>query len=675
MPALLTACDQKDDTAACDFPTEYFRDADGDGMGNPDDVQEACSKPSGYVENGDDCNDADPTIYWLEAWYADDDRDGYGASDSSITTCTPPEGYLKTKGDCNDMDAAVHPGANEVCDGVDNNCNGYVDSADDTLDTTGLTPWYRDADHDGWGNPAEPVYGCTQPASTAVNSLDCDDSDNTVGAEKPWYQDRDGDGYGDTATEIVACYPPAENWVDRSNDCDETNPLVNPAADEICADWLDNDCDGTASCYEGEMPLEDAYAEIVGEFNNYLGSSVAGPGDVDGDGIGDFMVASLYTSPVLFYGPVAGEVSVTTADVTFTGTAYDVAGAGDQDGDGYPDMLFGNRAEGTAGRAAGAAYVYVGRPGATVNLATEAYVLWGEAAADEAGNDLAYAGDMNDDGWDDFLVGAWKGNFSAGMSGGVYLVLGPITSSMSLSGATARWSGDSPYDEAGSSVAPAGDTDGDGVADVVVGAPSFDGGGTGKVYVVSGAMASGNLGTVSSATLTGSSAGDQFGASVDGLGDFNGDGLDDIVVGAPEAGTYGRAYVFLGPIEGSLGVSSAAVTFTGEEDSRSNAGIQVAGPGDIDSSGLPDVLVAATKLPTVLVTTGKVYLNFAPLSGTIALVDSSAVFLAERANDEAGQALDGIGDVNNDGFADFMIGAPDANRNQGGAWLWYGGVP
>jgi hypothetical protein len=661
----------------CDFPDTWYEDVDNDGFGNADSTKVSCSQPDGYVSDGADCNDSDPTIQSLESWYPDSDGDGYGSTDDVITTCFPEPGFITASGDCNDSDAEIHYGANEVCDGVDNNCNGYVDDRDDTLDTSSMTPYYTDADDDGWGDIMSPVYGCTQPHGTSDNSDDCDDNDPTVGAPKPWYQDADADGYGNDKTAKVGCYPPKKGWTDLPGDCDETNPAVNPGADEICADYLDNDCDGDLSCYEGNMPLTDAYAEIIGEDTDvYLGCGLAGTGDVNGDGVGDFLVASEYASAALFYGPVSGEVLRTTANVFFTGTSYTVSSAGDQDGDGLEDMLFGNQVDGTAGASAGIVYLVTGNPTGTVDLETDAIALYGENAGDRAGVDLVEAGDMNDDGFTDFLVGAWWGSFSAGYSGGAYLVTGPVTASMSLGDAAARWSGSASNDYAGYSVDSAGDIDGDGVVDVVIGAPQF--GSIGMAYIVSGAQPTGDLGKLGMGSITGANAGDKFGYSVTGLGDWDGDGLDDLMIGAPEdnysTDSYGRAYVFLGPISGAVTTGSAYATFVGKAATSDTAAC-VSGPGDIDMDGNPDALIAAPTKATTIYTTGEVYLIFGPISGTFDLADSHAVFQAERANDDAGQVMEGIGDVNEDGFADFGIASPNVNYKAGAVYLWYGGVP
>ena len=113
------------------------------------------------------------TVHPQQIWYRDADGDGYGNPAISITACTVPVGYVANNTDCNDRKATVYPGAPELCDGLDNNCNGQIDEGVGT-------PWYRDADGDGYGNAALSIIACKRPAGYVANKRDCDDNDNTV---------------------------------------------------------------------------------------------------------------------------------------------------------------------------------------------------------------------------------------------------------------------------------------------------------------------------------------------------------------------------------------------------------------------------------------------------------------------------------------------------------------
>ena len=173
----------------------------------------------------------DPSTWWPDA-----DGDGFGAVAEGTTACEAPSGYVDQGGDCDDAEAAVNPDALEVCDGLDNNCSGSVDD-----EPSDATDWYQDGDGDGYGS-GEPIAACESPYTNSVETGgDCDDSDSSVYPSAPeddctdpvdyncdgsvGYEDADGDGF-------AAC-----------EDCDDTNANKNPDELEFC-DEIDNNCDG-----------------------------------------------------------------------------------------------------------------------------------------------------------------------------------------------------------------------------------------------------------------------------------------------------------------------------------------------------------------------------------------------------------------------------------------------
>jgi hypothetical protein len=193
-------------------------------------------------------------------WYADVDGDGYGVSSSTLSYCTQPYGYVANSTDCNDALASANPGAAEICDGLDNDCNGTADN--------GLTfvNYYNDADGDTYG-AGTATNACQSPGATYVtNNTDCDDaaSSTNPGASEicdgldndcngtadngltfiNYYNDVDGDTYG-AGTATNACQSPGATYVTNNTDCDDAASTTNPGASEIC-DGLDNDCNGTA---------------------------------------------------------------------------------------------------------------------------------------------------------------------------------------------------------------------------------------------------------------------------------------------------------------------------------------------------------------------------------------------------------------------------------------------
>ena len=408
----------------------------------------------------------------------------------------------------------------------------------------------------------------------------------------------------------------------------------------------------------------------TGENNNdWFGLSVAGAGDVNGDGYADVIVGARgYISRTgkayVYHGSSSG-LSATPA-LTATGEnigddfGFSVATAGDVNGDGYADVIVGASGYVTT---TGRAYVYHGSGGGL--SATPAFTATGENIGQLLGISVATAGDVNGDGYADVIIGA-SGYPGWAPKGRAYVYHGGASGLSSTPAFSAT--GEIDYDRLGISVATAGDVNGDGYADVIVGAYAYDDG-KGRAYVHHGSVA--GLAATPALTFTGEYTGDLFGYSVATAGDVNGDGYADVIVGAKgylSSSRKGKAYVYHGSASGLS--ATPAFTATGE-DNNEHFGISVAGARDVNGDGYADVIVGAYGYPAGS-SKGKVYIypgGSAGLSATPAFTATG-----ENNQDGFGMSVAGAGDVDGDGYADVIVGAEyNAASRQGKAYAYHGG--
>jgi hypothetical protein len=359
---------------------------------------------------------------------------------------------------------------------------------------------------------------------------------------------------------------------------------------------------GQASLFFGGASMDNlADVTFTGENDgDQLGFSVALPGDVNGDGFADLLVGAFLADgggedrgeAYLFYG---GPSVDNTPDLTFTGAAdfdelgYAVAGAGDVNGDGYNDIIIGAYDAAGGGTDRGEVYIFYGGPSID-NIADVTFT--GIEDNDFFGVSVAGAGDVNGDGFDDVLVGAYITD-GGGMenSGQAYIYYGGLSMD---NVADVTFTGLNDMDQLGYSLSGAGDVNGDGFEDVIVGANRAEGGGSerGEAYLYFGGESMDNVADV---TFSGGADDNWLGNSVSGARDVNGDGFDDVIIGARRADVggenRGQTYIYFG---GESMDNVADVTFTGQED-LGELGQSVSSAGDLNGDDYDDVIVGASK--------------------------------------------------------------------------------
>ncbi len=398
-PGMTEDCDGIDNNCdgTVDEGFEAYKDADSDGFGDPTQPID-CEVDTGKVTNDEDCDDGDGNVHpgaeeacndidddcdgdidegVTSTWYADADEDGFGDAKVAVEACSAPEHYVSQANDCDDTRDDAFPAAPEVCDEIDNDCDGnvdedvtvdfyadtdddghgdatqvqaacalptgysaYNDDCDDTSasispsasescngvdddcdgttdepDAVDASTWYDDVDGDGFGDSRVATTACDQPYGTVANGLDCNDADPALNPGTAWYIDVDGDGYGSSGYVLNQCEWPS-GYVADSTDCDDTESSVNPGAAEACNEY-DDDCDGLVDDDDSPVDPSTWYA------------------DADGDNYGDETTTATACNMPIDYVSDGTDCDDTSADVS--PAASELCNGIDDDCDGLVD--------------------------------------------------------------------------------------------------------------------------------------------------------------------------------------------------------------------------------------------------------------------------------------------------------------------------------------------------
>ncbi|MEK7633209.1 MAG: putative metal-binding motif-containing protein [Patescibacteria group bacterium] len=253
---------EKPDTASVDSDTAADTSLDTAEVGSDTAIDSGDS-----ADDTGDSVDSEDSGCETQTWYADHDGDGYGDATISTSACDQPIGYVVNDGDCDDWQPEQNPGAGEVCNGADDNCDGEVPAEEIDADADGYSGCTAAVDCDDTNPAVSPGVEevCNGIDDDCDHNVDGDAVDKTV-----WFLDSDGDGYGAGLVMIVSCVQPY-GATSEDGDCDDTNLAVNPAGVESC-NGLDDDCNGVLD--------DDADSSTLGANPYYRDQDVDYAGDV-----------------------------------------------------------------------------------------------------------------------------------------------------------------------------------------------------------------------------------------------------------------------------------------------------------------------------------------------------------------------------------------------------------
>ncbi|MEQ1675896.1 MAG: FG-GAP-like repeat-containing protein [Chitinophagaceae bacterium] len=443
--------------------------------------------------------------------------------------------------------------------------------------------------------------------------------------------------------------------------------------------------EGAVFIYQGSAAGINTVAAASIESNQagaLMGYTVACAGDVNGDGYSEVIVGVIAYdgdqadegAAFIYYGSATG-ISITTNNIlegNQAGTGLSsVGGAGDVNGDGYSDVMIGITGYDNGQTDEGAAFVYHGSA-AGINTIASAMMESNQAVA-YFGSSVASAGDVNADGYSDVIMGA--PNYDNGQTdeGAAFVYHGSATGINAI--AAVRLENNQAFSYLGGSVASAGDVNGDGYSDIIVGASLYDNGLTdeGAAFIYHGSAA--GISTIAVTNVESNQAGALMGNTVASAGDVNGDGYSDIIVGAVAydngQANEGAAFVYHGS---ATGISTTAATMLEANQANAGMGRSVASAGDVNGDGFSDVIVGAYLYDNGETNEGAAFVYHgsypAGISTTVAASRES-----NQVNAYFGNSVAAAGDVNGDGFGDIIVGASGYDNGQtdeGAAFIYHG---
>lgn len=589
-------------------------------------------------ETGDDDTDSPtplPATPTAAPELVDEDRDGYVAM---------PAGE-----DCNDQDKTINPSADEQCDKIDNDCDGVTD--EEPVDGSSF---FMDEDRDKYGDRTQFVRACTAPTGYVKDATDCNDADEDI---NPGATEVCGDGI--------------------DNNCDSSAGT--------CGYGGDMSLSTSSAVLVGEQAGSSLGAVVLNPgdldgdgLDDFAVSAPSFDGSVANAGTVYLFKGPFASSPVL--SNVLARISSDDEGEAF-GTTMSTL---DANRDGEADLAIGAPGSNLGGAASGAVYIFFGPLSGTLSTNDADVSIRGIPGA-QLGLALDRAGDVNGDGNEDLLIGApYEGTDETARRGSAFLMLGPLVGTISVSEGL-RFTGDSSFGYAGRAVAGVGDLNNDGYDDFAIGAPFYNTpevSTAGAVYIFHGPLTGASALSPADAngTLVGSAA-TRMGSALAPAGDINGDGKADLLVSAPYASTdtvasVGEVYVLPGPATGKLSTGNALATFQGAE-SGALIGATLLSPGDLTGDGQPDLLIGADGEIRGRTSLKSVYLLAGPFSGlkVTSTENVTARFISTNTDDFLGRSIT-VGNYGESSKPDIVLGVPTRNQDMnfsGETYFFYAG--